>query len=91
MEYKPRHETVSRLSRTPIISGQIIAPLFVVQKRVERIDIHVITAGYYICISRRKISDTTITLRVESRGRAHHKYTDAVLRRHVYHIGKIQT
>ena len=45
VQNQPRHQTVTGLTRTTIICSKIVAPLLMVKQRVERIHVHVVTAG----------------------------------------------
>ena len=45
VQNQPRHQTVTGLTRAAVIRGKVVAPLLVVKQRVERIHVHVVTAG----------------------------------------------
>ena len=73
VQNQPRHQTVTGLTRAAVISGKVVAPLLVAKQRVERIHVHVVTAGHHIRVRRRKVSDTAVTLSVQGRRRTNNQ------------------
>ena len=67
VQHEPGHEAVTGLAGATVICCQVVAPLLVVQQRVEGVHVHVVTAGHDIGVCGRQIGDAAVTLGIQGR------------------------